>query len=887
MTLRNYLRKVAVSVSVLLSSILSSSYSAPLLVYAKDSTDISFTVNTSFTDSEGNSTDTYTGGKVYDRTTVDEVASVTNTGASCYLRAKIKTNNWDDFVEVSFGSDWVEKPDGYYYYTNVVASKETVTIFDSITFADGIVKESDKRLSKSITLGISVDAVADAIAPDFNSDTPWNASPSEIVTKETNSFSTGIDSNLWYAVAVVLALFSLLLLVYLNKQTILSHLQNKSIIFILIVLLVLIGSISLFTKGTYSYILSTDKVIERKIQFAKESYAATLELGTKFNAHIPDTATEVIFTDVAAPSGASLIDVSEAQDNSIVAWLADTTFYVSTQDSAGKIYANKSCKDMFYNKKSIETIQFLNFDTSNTTSMFQMFKFCTNLKSIDLSSFDTRNVTSMYYMFQGCNALSNLDVSAFDTSKVTNMAGMFSSCSNLESIDLSNFDTSKVTTMQSMFQYCSNMKSLDCSMFDTSSLESIYYMFFGCSNLVSLNLNGFNTEKVDSFDSLFRSCSSLEKIDVSSFDTSNATGFGSMFRECTSLVNLNLTNFDTSKATDCSYMFSGCSALTELDITNFDVSNVTTFDYMFKSCAKLSSLNLENFYTSKATSMTAMFMNCSSIKELDVEALDLSNVTNTDYMFQNMSSLTTLSIIDSYKSTKSVTSSSYMFDGCTSLVGGIKYNSSKIDITYYKSSGGYLTVAPYSYAIKSVDVFREQLTDSITGIVFTTEGAPFWAICSGLSRDDSVICWTNQNILYVSVTLGYDDIYGDAEEHFIHAPTDMTGMFKDLPNVTSIDFTGLITDNTTNMKDLFSGSTGLTELDLSTFTFDKVTNTSRMFKNCSNLTTIYTSSNPNLSAVINSTDMFAGCTSLKGAKAFDVDKIDFKYFNLSYYLTQK
>ena len=40
---------------------------------------------------------------------------------------------------------------------------------------------------------------------------------------------------------------------------------------------------------------------------------------------------------------------------------------------------------------------------------------------------------------------------SFDTSQVTSMSNMFLNCKNLEGLDLSNFNTSHVTDMSNMF----------------------------------------------------------------------------------------------------------------------------------------------------------------------------------------------------------------------------------------------------------------------------------------------------------------------------------------------------------------------------------------------------------------------------------------------------
>jgi hypothetical protein len=60
------------------------------------------------------------------------------------------------------------------------------------------------------------------------------------------------------------------------------------------------------------------------------------------------------------------------------------------------------------------------------------------------------------------------------------------------------------------------------------------------------------------------------------------------------------------------------------------------------------------------------------------------------YMFLGCSKLTTIYTSDLWY-TSAVSTSTNMFKDCTSLVGEIPFDSSKIDKTYATTSGGYLT----------------------------------------------------------------------------------------------------------------------------------------------------------------------------------------------------
>ena len=71
--------------------------------------------------------------------------------------------------------------------------------------------------------------------------------------------------------------------------------------------------------------------------------------------------------------------------------------------------------------------------------MDNMFYNCKSLTSINISNFDTQNVESFYHMFRNCTSLTSIDLSNFNTQKVEFYDEMFYYCENLVYIDISNF----------------------------------------------------------------------------------------------------------------------------------------------------------------------------------------------------------------------------------------------------------------------------------------------------------------------------------------------------------------------------------------------------------------------------------------------------------------
>ena len=130
-----------------------------------------------------------------------------------------------------------------------------------------------------------------------------------------------------------------------------------------------------------------------------------------------------------------------------------------------------------------------NIDTSNVTSMYQIFDGCSSLTTVP--QFDTSNVTSMSSMFNGCSSLTTIPL--LDTTNVTSMYQMFYNCSSLTTIPL--LDTTNVTSMYEMFRGCSKLESLP--LLDFGSVVNINYLF-GYSNITTLTtLGGFKNLKIN------------------------------------------------------------------------------------------------------------------------------------------------------------------------------------------------------------------------------------------------------------------------------------------------------------------------------------------------------------------------------------------------------
>ena len=132
-------------------------------------------------------------------------------------------------------------------------------------------------------------------------------------------------------------------------------------------------------------------------------------------------------------------------------------------------------------------------------------------------------------------------------------------------------------------------------------------------------------------------------------------------------------------------------------------------------------------------------------------------------------------------------------------------------------------------------------------------------------KPDYNIDYYNTNIITKVV---FDASFANAR------PTSCYEWFYGCKYLTTIEgIENLNTENVTNMGGMFKKCPALTTLDLSSFNTQNVMYMDRMFKNCSALTTIYASEKYVTTACEFGRYMFAGCTNLVGAVPYNKNKV--------------
>ena len=315
-----------------------------------------------------------------------------------------------------------------------------------------------------------------------------------------------------------------------------------------------------------------------------------------------------------------------------------TVFLPENSDSIFSIYYDEYYSDYDERRMSnLEEFDSSGFDTSNVTSMYDMFEYCNKLTALDLSNFDTSKVRNMGYMFHGCTDLKNIDLGSFDTSNVTDMFYMFKDCESLTNLDLSSFNTSNVIDMDGMFRGCGSLTDLDLSSFDTSNTEDYDDIFYKCKGLISLRTPQNNSLMINLPVAMYDESGAMySKLPIlSNSITLTSKGNGEI------LVGDNvIATYDEETGAVEFYSNDGELWNSWLDESEIDKNAITSIrvasgtvhlpsdssgifsvgvydDDEGKYVSGLIDLDLSGFDTSNVTDMRGMFVGCSSLKNLD------------------------------------------------------------------------------------------------------------------------------------------------------------------------------------------------------------------------------------------------------------------------------
>lgn len=462
-----------------------------------------------------------------------------------------------------------------------------------------------------------------------------------------------------------------------------------------------------------------------------------------------------------------------------------------------------------------------------------MFKAYTECKKIVFKHVNTSEVTTMENMFENCEKLEIIEgLDQFCTDKVTNMEDFFSNCTNLSELDLTSFDTRsvKVDANYGIGYFFNNNSALNKICFGD------HFTFKG-SLAIDLPTDT-KWYKQSEPDTLIH-YDQLSKAEENGTITLSGIWFraeGMYWGDCKYIIENNTLTISAGEGgnryqqfhspwddyansieivkfedgvifpEDCHELFIHMKRLKEIDLSNVDMSKTKNMHYMFGYCSGLQNISLNAKKAAHPTKMTQMFASCTSLQSVTFGNMDTSENTSWNYCFYECYNLKS---VDFEKINVSKAESFNLMFGCC-------FNLRAADMS------GWICNTPVDMS----DMFNG--CTSLTKVTFPENGL-YPDNTNGLFRGClSLNSIKNMNKLYTS------------------SVTDMAYMFFGCKSITSLDLSHFDTTKVTKIHQMFSGCENLTELDLSSFNTTKMNMTQYldrkwrysmegMFDDCNNL----------------------------------------------------
>ena len=302
---------------------------------------------------------------------------------------------------------------------------------------------------------------------------------------------------------------------------------------------------------------------------------------------------------------------------------------------------------------------------------------------------------------------------------------------------------------------------------------------------------------------------------------------------------IEFNNVNTSRITSMSYIFYSQNNLKQLDLTSFDTSNVINMSEIVYNSYEIESVNMEGLDLRKAKNMHAMLYGNLKLKSVNLNNVQTRDVENMLDLFYGCGVL------------KNIDLSGLGGDNLEKFSIGYVNSLEEIDFTNFNFGSSDISSLVLSSNLEKVIFDGANLSNTIID-------KPFNSISSDLTVDISNINAQNLSGLFNGYLGSNIKLIGAN----LDKVNDMTALFFDCSNLTSVDLSELDVSNVQNMNAMFQNCTSLANIDLSRWTTSNIRSMLAMFQNCTSLTTLNLSGLGSDSLMVMDS-MFNGCTNLE------------------------
>lgn len=422
----------------------------------------------------------------------------------------------------------------------------------------------------------------------------------------------------------------------------------------------------------------------------------------KVNDAVPASATKVVFTTAAQPTGT---DLSIEGDGSYTGSTSGTTYTIARAEG-GYVELPADSSGMLAGKEKLATVDLSGADSSGAVRM-DGFMSNTALASAttgdkwDVSGLSTSRSFMPRPMADSVDGAYVGTEQAFTKASATYaLAAERGGAFTLSVSKLTAAGTSSPLTNRKAIAFTDEAAPAGTSTKDLSlegdgsvvgfALDGIYRIstqvegqpviapmdmenaFSRATAAASIDLSALDTSRTVSMAKMFSGCKALASIDLTALDTSNVTSMMGMFWNCTSLASVDLASLDTSSVTDMSWMFNGCKALADINTAGADTRRVFKADCMIQNCTALQLVDMSGCDMRVLRTAGQMFRGCAAVTEVMLPTFSAGQYVCIEGMFEECGELQTIYAAAPFSNEKRTGGSSEasVFAGCTKLVGG-------------------------------------------------------------------------------------------------------------------------------------------------------------------------------------------------------------------------
>lgn len=372
------------------------------------------------------------------------------------------------------------------------------------------------------------------------------------------------------------------------------------------------------------------------------------------------------------------------------------------------------------------------------------------------------------------------------------------------------------------------------------------------------------------------------------------------FKDCTNLQTVIMPSSDNKNLTDMNSTFEGCTRLQNLDFSSFDLSHVTNTANMLSGCRRLQTIYCNQEVN--ATNSEGMFTDCPRLMgsegtTLDDDHLDASyarvdggnsapgyfTAKAVPYVMMNDAQMTFYydgqnfsRQENGFKKFAVLDSPAWSNDANLSFVKNVTFDASFADYQP-TTTAGWFAGASTLKTITGLENLQTSSVESMKGMFEDCYSVTTLDL-SGFSTDNVTDmtdlfknCYSLSTLDLSEWTLSNTNPMESLREcpslttltmNNVWMPTNMSGMFKDMSSLTTLNLSGSLTDAITDLSELFYGCSNLTNLNLADCNTSNVVNMSQMFRNCTSIENVNIIG-MNTGNVLDMSGMFSGCTSLQ------------------------